>query len=253
MAGRFAGSKGFPRAGDWGLSPGRRIIANESGILLVRTTIHVAGPPSGSLHRGGIQFARGEALVSRLTSFVLLLTSGFVVAQQPRGDLPEASPQFDVTSVKRSGSDKMAIGMSTYPRGRVVCTVCSARYLLMEAFQIQAWHVEGLPAWTDEKGGERYDMEGKPAEDSPASKLNPAMSNLPPNENQRQMLQAMLVDRFQLKYHWRSKEAQVYFLERGHDRSTCRTQRIRTHFRGLGSLAGRVGAVWQGRIFPCRS
>ena len=151
----------------------------------------------------------------RFASVVFLLAGGIALAQSPQSQ-PPALRQFDVVSIRLSAPNEQSIGMFTYPGGRVECTLCTVHYLLMEAFGIQKWQTIGLPDWAEEsKGSERYDVQGKPAEGSPASKLNPPMSKLPPNEDQREMLQAMLRDRFHLNYHWASKEAPVYVLERG--------------------------------------
>ena len=60
--------------------------------------------------------------------------------------------------------------------------------------------------------GDRFNIEAKPPASSKSSKSNPNNPKLPPNEEQRQMLLALLADRFQLKYRRETKEGAVYFL-----------------------------------------
>ncbi len=60
----------------------------------------------------------------------------------------------------------------------------------------------------------RYDITAIPPDDSPARKLNPPDIGMPMNPVQCQILQALLISRFGLKYHIESKEGPVYFLEK---------------------------------------
>ena len=51
-----------------------------------------------------------------------------------------------------------------------------------------------------------------PPADSKSIHANPSISKLPMNDEQRQMLQMLLVDRFQLKYHRVERDGVVYLL-----------------------------------------
>lgn len=120
-------------------------------------------------------------------------------------------PEFEVASVKPAKSN--VIGMFTYPGGRVVCSACPLRYLMMEAFHLQAFQISGGPHWIDDEG---FDIEAKPPASSASAKSNPLTPKLPPSDEQRQMLQALLINRFQLKYRRSTTEGQVYVLTVGH-------------------------------------
>lgn len=120
------------------------------------------------------------------------------------------TPAFEVVSVKPSDpSVPHRIGIFTYPGGRVRADYCPLEYLIEQAFDLQPFQVSGAPRWTLE---EQFDIEGKPPESSPSSKSNPSTIKAPPNREQRQMLQAALVDRFRLQYHWETREGPAYLL-----------------------------------------
>jgi len=144
--------------------------------------------------------------------------TGMAIGQSMSAPVPAAGklPAFDVASVKPSSPNNYEInGAYTYPGGRVKCVGCTLQYLVMLAFDIQDWQVSGGPGWIDISRGSRYDIEAKPPESSQAIKLNNPVKKTPPSAEQRQMLQSLLVDRFQLKFHLEQKEVEVYILSRG--------------------------------------
>ena len=103
-------------------------------------------------------------------------------------------------------------GVYTYPGGRVAFRGCTLQYLIEQAFNFQAFQVSGGPAWMQD---ERYDIDAKPPASSKSSKSIPPYPKAPPNEEQRQMLQSVLVERFQLRYHRETREGPVYLLVKG--------------------------------------
>jgi uncharacterized protein (TIGR03435 family) len=117
---------------------------------------------------------------------------------------------FEVASVKpRSPGGRSVNTLFTYPGGRITCEGCWLQYLIAEAFDVRPFQISGGPGWVNE---DRFDLEARPPADSRSSHANPRNPKLPMNEEQRQMLQALLVDRFQLKYHREEREGTVYFL-----------------------------------------
>jgi uncharacterized protein (TIGR03435 family) len=120
-------------------------------------------------------------------------------------------PQFDVATIKPFGKSGM-VGILAYPGGRVVAGHSNLRDLLMYACNIQRYQVAGGPAWAD---ADYFNIEAKPPDSSPSAKLNPSSPKLPMSDEQRQMLLALLIERFQLKFHVESREGPVYVLERG--------------------------------------
>ena len=99
-----------------------------------------------------------------------------------------------------------------YPGGRVVIRLYTFGQLLHEALGVQRFQVEGAPAWID---SERFMIEAKPPASSKLSSFTPSNREAPLVEEQRQMLLALLTDRFQLKFRRESKEGVVYLLTKG--------------------------------------
>ena len=122
-----------------------------------------------------------------------------------------AMPEFEVASVKPGTTAEIG-GFYTYPGGRVEARGCTLEYLIQIAFNIQGFQLSGGPAWI---GAERYDIEAKPPASSLSSHSSPPYRKAPPNDEQRRMLQSLLIGRFQLKYHPAAKEGPVYLLVRG--------------------------------------
>lgn len=139
-----------------------------------------------------------------------LALSGQAAAQLCQTADTARLPRFDVVSIHPFGSSGFA-GLNTYPGGMVRGGHLNLRMLLMFACEIPMERMQGGPAWTDTAF---YNIEAKPPENTASAKSNPANIKLPPSEEQRQMLLALLTDRFQLKYHLEEKEAPVLLLER---------------------------------------
>ena len=121
-------------------------------------------------------------------------------------------PQFDVASIKPANPRGMSgIGFYTYPGGRIVASQFTAKQLLIVAFNVQGFQISGGPQWIDEV---RYDIEAKPPSSSASIRSNPASFKSLPNDEQRQMLQALMIDRFHLQVHRETREGPVYVLEK---------------------------------------
>jgi Protein of unknown function (DUF3738) len=122
-------------------------------------------------------------------------------------------PTFEVASVKPSGPTQRELnGLYTYPGGRLVCRGCTLQYLVLEAFHVQQFQISGGPGWMNDS---HFDIEAKPPESSRSAKSNPALPKLPPNDEQRQMLQSLLIERFRLQVRRTTKDGPVYVLTRG--------------------------------------
>lgn len=107
-------------------------------------------------------------------------------------------PSFEVASVRAHdpGDRKHFNNFQAYPDGRFTSDNCSLWMLLHYAFQIQPYQFAGGPDWIKSTG---YDLNAKPGEVH-------GFDDIP------LMLQGVLEDRFQLKYHWETREQPVYNL-----------------------------------------
>jgi len=125
------------------------------------------------------------------------------------GILSAQSPTFEVATVKPANPGIGSTGMLVYPGGRMTVTNYTLRMLVHEAYLIEDFLIEGGPKWASE---ERYDIIATPPAGSQSSKVNPRNIKLPPIEEERLMLQALLAERFKLVIHEETKEAPVFAL-----------------------------------------
>jgi uncharacterized protein (TIGR03435 family) len=194
-----------------------------------------------------------ERMTARLCrSFTLILAVGcmfivipIVLSQAPAPQAaagtstPETAPklpEFEVASVKPSNPNAQgAIGLFTYPGGRVVASNCTLPYLISETFHVQGFQVAGGPNWMSEA---RFDIEAKPPVSSLSGKSNPASFKDPPSDEQRQMLQALLIDRFQLKFHRELRQGSVYILRRGDKPLKLENPKDKNAYSWAGSIEG---------------
>src|SRR5262249_12207350 len=130
------------------------------------------------------------------------------LAQTPR------APAFEVASIKPTGPKEVVIGIFTYPGGRITATNYTLNMLIQEAYRRDGYMPEkfqivGSPKWADE---DRYSLAATPPADSKSNKISPSNPKLPPPEEELQMLQTLLVDRFSLKIHEEMKDGPVFDL-----------------------------------------
>lgn len=169
-----------------------------------------------------------------IVAAALLPASGFA---QETGN----GPTFEVATVKPAdlmAQDRLGIGLFTYPGGRIVANKCALDYLIEQAFDLQRFQIVGAPGWAH---ADRFNIEAKPPASSKSSQSNPNSPKLPPNAEQRQMLQALLMDRFHLKYAMESKEGPVYLLVKTNRELKLLESKDKNEYPWAGSVAG--GAI----------
>jgi uncharacterized protein (TIGR03435 family) len=105
---------------------------------------------------------------------------------------------FDVASIKLNQTNSESRRVSTLPGGRFIAGNASLKLLISRAFGVAEFQVERGSGWIDT---ERYDISAKA--DTPHE-----MSQ----EELRPCLQALLTERFQLKFHRGMKQGSVYSL-----------------------------------------
>jgi len=125
----------------------------------------------------------------------------------PKPDHP--LPEFAAATIKPNSA--RYIGVYVKPGGRVFGGNCTVAYLATEAFHVPRSRVTGGPKWIDSA---QFDIDAVPPDDSPARQYRPPGINSPMTDDQRLMLQALLRDRFGLKYRIETQEQPVFFLQR---------------------------------------
>jgi len=104
--------------------------------------------------------------------------------------------------------------MSThvYPGGRLLMTHYTLKTLIQVAFEIPYWDISGGEPWA---ANDEFDVEGKPPASTAAQIHRPGYSLFSiQDDSLRAMLQSLLIDRFQLRFHRETKTGDVYILKR---------------------------------------
>lgn len=106
-----------------------------------------------------------------------------------------ANPTFEVATIKPSDPNRP--GKLFTVRGRDVVTInTTLNDLITMAYDVHVRQVTGGPAWLD---SEKYDLTGRPDVEG-----QPSVKQI------KTMIQKLLADRFQLKFHREKKELTVY-------------------------------------------
>jgi uncharacterized protein (TIGR03435 family) len=109
-----------------------------------------------------------------------------------------ARPSFEVASIKPNNSGINRIGIGA-PGGTFTATNATLRLLMRFAYRVQDFQMLGGPKWMD---ADHFDIQAKPEGES---------RQVPP-EQMSLMVQSLLEDRFQLKFHRETRELPTYTL-----------------------------------------
>ena len=146
----------------------------------------------------------------------------------------KATPQFEVASVKRQPWPENGGSVGIFIHGNTLdAEHVSVFDLVTFAYNMRDVQVSGGPAWVRRgilADSELYQVLAKAPGNTP-----------PPKEVFRQMLQALLADRFKLQIHQGQKELDIYnlVLEKGGPKMKENTADV--HFDFLSSSIGRSG------------
>lgn len=132
-----------------------------------------------------------------------LIWTVFLAVTVSRGAQEPARTAFDVASVKVHRGE-VTFSADPAVRGRrVVATAVTVVDLITSSYGVRYDQVTGGPKWTRE---DHYDMEAASEGDGVLTR-----------EQMRQMVQALLADRFQLQVHHETQESPVYLLVVGNN------------------------------------
>jgi uncharacterized protein (TIGR03435 family) len=151
--------------------------------------------------------------VAALLIVAPLLVLSKLAAQSTQGSAGTRmpSPQFDAVTIKHRDPNAKSwqAGFYSYPGGRVFVGGF-ARNIIMHAFGVYDFQIAGGPDWIST---EWLVVNAVPPEDSPSRGLK--IRTVEPTDEQRQMFQSLLRERFGLKVHFETREGEVYLLTRG--------------------------------------
>ena len=123
-----------------------------------------------------------------------------------------ALPEFEVASIKPINTNDAVhmTGLQILPGGRVVIPTASLKGLIATAFGLSFWQISGGEAWMEK---DQYDVEAKPPAKPAITNLRHGLFDID-DERLRGMLQALLADRFHLRFHHDTRTGKVYLLEK---------------------------------------
>jgi uncharacterized protein (TIGR03435 family) len=110
-------------------------------------------------------------------------------------------PSFDVASIKQNKSGVTG-GQFGGPPSRFTATNAPARAFITFAYRVQDFLIEGAPDWVK---NDRWDINAKAEGTFPATTLDGP-------DPRRDMVRALLVDRFKLSVHRETREQSIYAL-----------------------------------------
>jgi len=124
-------------------------------------------------------------------SRIVLVSAGIVCLAQNK-------PAFEVASVKPNpGGEERGFSVDFAPSGRFTARNMSLWILIRTAYKTRDLEMSGGPTWIKTRG---FDVQAQPA-------------GTVSRDQALLMLQTLLEDRFQLKWHRESREGQAYALE----------------------------------------
>jgi uncharacterized protein (TIGR03435 family) len=119
------------------------------------------------------------------------------IPEAPKPMAADANPAFDVATIKPARPDGHGKGFGI--DGRTIRTFnTSLTDLIVYAYDVQKKQIVNGPEWID---NDRYEITGVPD-----------VEGAPNNRQVRTMIQKLLADRFQLKFHHDTRELSVYIL-----------------------------------------
>ncbi|WP_184257569.1 TIGR03435 family protein [Granulicella mallensis] len=118
---------------------------------------------------------------------------------------------FEVATVRPS-KDGTSVGVRVVPSGKVYIGFATLKALILEAFNIRPFQVVGGPSWLE---ADRYDVVALPPATSERGDMGKASTRMTLNDEERKMLQTLLVERFGLRFHREITTGPIFVLVRG--------------------------------------
>ncbi len=134
-----------------------------------------------------------------LTALFVLVSPRAKAQSRPGAPPAEAAaPQsFEVASIKPSAEDDRKATVGIAPGGRYTASGITIKFLIQQAYDVKDFQVTAGPGWLN---SERYDIVAK----AETPEIN--------RERIRALLQSLLAERFNFKFHRETKELPVYAL-----------------------------------------
>jgi uncharacterized protein (TIGR03435 family) len=155
-------------------------------------------------------------------------------------------PAFEVATIKPIDPDpdaKHTVGFYSRPGGRVFLGYATLKMMMSYAFDVQEYQISGGPAWVAK---DRYDVDAVAPDSSASRTAAQPPIKATPSEEQRKMIQRLLIDRFGLKVHRETREGPVYILTRGKKSLELKQPKDKDADSRSGYMMKPGGVVWFG-------
>lgn len=169
--------------------------------------------------------------------FLEPVSVGRVYAQPPAAEPAMMLPNFASATIRLANANvpRRKAGIFATPTGEVRAEGLTLGALMKYAFDVQPYQIVGGPSWMHK---DLFDVVAvPPASPQPATFSATTLDN-PLSDQQRLMLQSLLISRFQLAFHRDLKPGQVYVLMRPAVQSQMRLTRDRKATPWVGSNLG---------------
>jgi len=143
-----------------------------------------------------------------LALLILFGIPGIRSAAQAQSQPPTPRPEFEVATIKPNAGDSQRSSIGSQSPGTLSAENVPLALLIQQAYSVRSFQVQGLPGWIE---SERYDLHAKAKVDASPAPQNRESINKSFAE-MLVMLQVLLEDRFNLKFHRETKELPVYAL-----------------------------------------
>jgi uncharacterized protein (TIGR03435 family) len=181
-------------------------VSGITGADLKKRIIHIMTASLEERLSGGRKALLAVATVVAITVPVFL--------GQANGSPGSSLPRFEVATIKPPdphNRPRGGQGCHVFPGGRILINNLTLKTMIAVAFNLDLWQISGGDKWTQDAG---YIIEAKPPETMHWNvNQNFGFNNIE-DEHLREMLQALLIDRFQLKFHRETKTGDIFLLEK---------------------------------------
>ena len=158
---------------------------------------------------------RTLSCLALLLQFSFATMSAPAFAQAAIASPDPTQPRFEVASIRHTPSGPTIVNaIRTFPGGRILAKGSTVEFLLMEAFNLQEFQITNVPAWAKET---RFDIQAKPSDAIAAKYKSVPSPKDSPTDEQRRMLQSLLIERFHLITHLAKTTGPIFVLTKnGH-------------------------------------
>jgi uncharacterized protein (TIGR03435 family) len=180
-------------------------------------------------------------ILGALAVILALAPSSKAQATAPSSPSQKHQPQFDIATIKPVNTKGLVdVGAHVEPGGRVRLNGMNLKAMVGVAFNLSYWQIAG----GDSMDRDQYNLVAQPSEEvrQSAPDTRHTLYGIQ-DERLRQMLQVLLIDRFQLRVHRETKTGKVFLLEKNGKPLLLTTTRAVTKDQDDGAAPDSFGSI----------